>query len=313
MASTVDRIGMLDQPIYTLTKCFCLWKAVLLLIVLASPGPGYDTSTALLLSSDGEGPGNPGPGSMAWLISHIGLRLARWDSIYFLKIAQRGYLFEQEWAFGYGYTKFLSFLLPESLRSLQNLAVTGVLLSNLCHYLSVLVLYRLSQATFNSSRKNYNVVPFLAAALHIVTPAGAFISAPNGEATFSFLNFLGYYVFITALNDERQSSYFLRDLKFLFAGAFFAAATTVRSNGLLSGLLFVYDAVSGLHQIITHGPSWHIIRRLAMVCTGGSLILIGIVGPQYVAYKDFCLARNPRPWCNRLFPSIYAWVQSYYW
>ncbi|EZF35377.1 hypothetical protein H109_01077 [Trichophyton interdigitale MR816] len=313
MASAVDSIGMLDRPIYTLTKCFCLWKAVLLLIVLASPGPGYDTSTALLLSSDGEGPGNPGAGSMGWLISHTGLRLARWDSIYFLKIAQRGYLFEQEWAFGYGYTKFLSFLLPESLRSLQNLAVTGVLLSNLCHYLSVLVLYRLSQATFNSNRKNYNVIPFLAAALHIVTPAGAFISAPNGEAAFSFLNFLGYYVFITALNDERQGSYCLRDLKFLSAGAFFAAATSVRSNGLLSGLLFVYDAVSGLHQIITHGLSWHVIRRLAMVCAGGSLILIGIVGPQYVAYKDFCLAEDPRPWCNRLFPSIYAWVQSYYW
>ncbi|EFR03832.1 GPI mannosyltransferase 2 [Nannizzia gypsea CBS 118893] len=310
----IDRIGTLDRPIYTLTKCFCLWKTVLLLIVLASPGPGYDTSTALLLSPDGGNAGERGAGSsVAWLISHIGHRLARWDSIYFLKLAQRGYFFEQEWAFGYGYTRFLSFLLPESLKSLQNLAVTAALLSNICHYLSVLVLYGLSRATFKGSGKNYNAFPFLASALHIITPAGAFISAPNGEAAFSFLNFSGCYAFITALNDERQGSYNLRDLKFLLAGALFAAATTVRSNGLLSGLLFAYDAVSGLHQILTHGLSWQAIRRLAMVCAGGSLILIGMVGPQYVAYKDFCLSEHPRPWCSRPFPSIYAWVQSYYW
>ncbi|KAM5487568.1 ER membrane glycoprotein subunit of the GPI transamidase complex-like protein [Microsporum canis] len=308
----IDSIGALDQPIYTLTKCFCLWKMILLLVVLASPGLGYDTSTALLLSPEGEHVRHSA-GSVAWMISRVGYRLARWDSIYFLKLAQRGYVFEQEWAFGYGYTRFLSFLLPGSLKSLQHLAVAGVILSHLCHYLSVLVLYKLSQATFKSDRSNSNALPFLASALHIITPAGAFLSAPNGEAPFSFLNFLGYYTFITGLNDERQGSYCLRDLKLLSAGALFAAATTVRSNGLLSGLLFVYDAVFGLQQIITHGLSWHVLRRLAMVGVGGSLILIGVVGPQYVAYKDFCLAEDPRPWCNRLFPSIYTWVQSCYW
>ncbi|KAM5504446.1 ER membrane glycoprotein subunit of the GPI transamidase complex-like protein [Microsporum canis] len=241
---------------------------ILLLVVLASPGLGYDTSTALLLSPEGEHVRHSA-GSVAWMISRVGYRLARWDSIYFLKLAQRGYVFEQEWAFGYGYTRFLSFLLPGSLKSLQHLAVAGVILSHLCHYLSVLVLYKLSQATFKSDRSNSNALPFLASALHIITPAGAFLSAPNGEAPFSFLNFLGYYTFITGLNDERQGSYCLRDLKLLSAGALFAAATTVRSNGLLSGLLFVYDAVFGLQQIITHGLSWHVLRRLAMV--GGSL------------------------------------------
>ncbi|EEQ33560.1 GPI mannosyltransferase 2 [Microsporum canis CBS 113480] len=266
----IDSIGALDQPIYTLTKCFCLWKMILLLVVLASPGLGYDTSTALLLSPEGEHVRHSA-GSVAWMISRVGYRLARWDSIYFLKLAQRGYVFEQEWAFGYGYTRFLSFLLPGSLKSLQHLAVAGVILSHLCHYLSVLVLYKLSQATFKSDRSNSNALPFLASALHIITPAGAFLSAPNGEAPFSFLNFLGYYTFITGLNDERQGSYCLRDLKLLSAGALFAAATTVRSNGLLSGLLFVYDAVFGLQQIITHGLSWHVLRRLAMGSLGRNM------------------------------------------
>ncbi|KAK2882626.1 hypothetical protein FQN49_000165 [Arthroderma sp. PD_2] len=306
---TIDSISALNRPIYTLTKCFCLWKTVLLLIVLASPGPGYDTSTALLLSSEEDHVRNSG--TVAWLVSHVAHRLARWDSIYFLKGAQRGYVFEQEWAFGYG--RLLSFLLPESLKSLQNLAVVGVALSHLSHYLSVVVLYKLSKATFKGDAQKSNALPFLASALHIISPAGAFLSAPYGEAPFSFLNFLGYYVFITALNDERQGSLYLRDAKFLSAGALFAAATMVRSNGLLSGLLFVYDAVFGLHQVTTKGLSWHILRRLAMVGVGGSLILTGIVGPQYVAYKEFCLAEVPRPWCNRLLPSIYTWVQTYYW
>ncbi|KAF3481377.1 GPI mannosyltransferase 2 [Arthroderma uncinatum] len=309
--TTIDNIGILNQPIYTLTKCFCLWKIVLLLIVLASPGPGYDTSTALLLSPEEEHARNSA-GTVEWLISHVAHKVARWDSIYFLKIAQRGYVFEQEWAFGYGYTRLLSFILPASLRSLQNLAVAGVVLSHLCHYLSVLVLYRLSRAIFKSDGQKSDALPFLASALHIVSPAGAFLSAPYMEAPFSFLNFSGYYMFITALNDERRGSFYLRDAKFLSAGALFAVATAVRSNGLLSGLLFVYDAVFGLHQLFTHGLSWHVLRRLAMIGAGGSLILIGIVGPQYVAYKEFCLAEVSRPWCSRLLPSIYTWVQAYY-
>jgi hypothetical protein len=36
--------------------------------------------------------------------------LTRWDAIYFASIAERGYVFEQEWAFGWGFTRLLSFL-----------------------------------------------------------------------------------------------------------------------------------------------------------------------------------------------------------
>jgi phosphatidylinositol glycan class V len=35
-------------------------------------------------------------------------KLTRWDAIYFFKAAHRGYLFEQEWAFGWGFTRVIA-------------------------------------------------------------------------------------------------------------------------------------------------------------------------------------------------------------
>jgi phosphatidylinositol glycan class V len=73
------------SPFTTLTATFLSWKAVLFAIAAGSRvGPTYDTSSSLLL-----------PASQPTLLT----RLSSWDAIYFLKDAERGYLFEQEWAF----------------------------------------------------------------------------------------------------------------------------------------------------------------------------------------------------------------------
>jgi phosphatidylinositol glycan class V len=48
------------------------------------------------------------------------LKFVGWDSVYFVHIVQNGYVFEQEWAFGYGYTKTLSFLTPGTHISFSN-------------------------------------------------------------------------------------------------------------------------------------------------------------------------------------------------
>lgn len=99
-------------PIWNLTLAFALWKSLVFLVVIACPGPGYDTSTSLLpyLTGSTADPAYP-------------LKFVRWDSIYFVHIIEHGYVFEQEWAFGYGYTKLLQILssrtaLPISLSSL---------------------------------------------------------------------------------------------------------------------------------------------------------------------------------------------------
>ena len=80
----------LDNPIRSLTVAFWLWKVLLYSVVTLCPGLGYDTSTSLLLYGDPATQSLSGP-----------LKFARWDSIYFVDIAEKGYTFEQQWAFGY--------------------------------------------------------------------------------------------------------------------------------------------------------------------------------------------------------------------
>ena len=93
-----------QRPIASLTMCFILWKSLLLAVAWISPGLGYDTSSALLLAGDGFGADVGGP------LPALSTRLTRWDAIYYAKISQRGYLYEQEWAFGWGFTRVLSLI-----------------------------------------------------------------------------------------------------------------------------------------------------------------------------------------------------------
>lgn len=82
------------NPLQALIVAFVAWKAFLLAIAAGSCfGVAYDTSASLAL--DGAGVGNS---STPTLIT----RLTSWDAVYFTQIARRGYLFEQEWAFGSG-------------------------------------------------------------------------------------------------------------------------------------------------------------------------------------------------------------------
>ncbi|QSS49377.1 hypothetical protein I7I53_09705 [Histoplasma capsulatum var. duboisii H88] len=315
---------LLDHPLSSLSVLFVFWKLLLLLAVVASPGPGYDTSTTLLPSTASAsatdssllGVGTVIGGGSGWSSSL--LKLVRWDAIYFVSIAQRGYIFEQEWAFGYGYTKLLSFLssvfwgVPDSNPDTLHVALTGIGLSHTCHYLSVLSLYGLSRTVFGDGSSR--ALPLLAAALHVISPAGAFLSAPYGEPVFSFLNFTGFYAYASALHDDRRGCVFARDVKFLVAGGLFATVTTVRSNGVLSGMLFAYDTVVGLAAIVSSGVSLSKLHRMFFVVLGGSLILLGVVGPQYRAFMVYC--RNVdvrRIWCDNTIPSVYTFVQNHYW
>lgn len=315
----------LDRPIRSLTLAFWLWKAVVFVAAVACPGPGYDTSTTLMPIEH-----------IDWSLSFPWpLKFARWDAIYFLPIAERGYVFEQEWAFSYprvlGWVVSGISLIPESYAATQltrhlgihriggrggpeTTAMVGVILSHIAHYLSVLALYLLSVNIFGLSTTKRKLVCFLSAALHIICPGGAFLSAPYGESIFSFLNISGFYLYSSSLISEKKGCSTSRDLCVLGSALLFAIATTVRSNGILSGFLFAYDALFLSWTIMTKGPSIQAIRRLLVIGLSGATVALGTLIPQAVAFDEYCLAEGDlRPWCTWVLPSIYTWVQGFYW
>jgi phosphatidylinositol glycan class V len=102
----------LRNPTQTLIAAFAAWKVFLLAVAVGScfVGAAYDTSASLLAPPlDGRGLvglGNTSTPTAATSISTttttLVTRLTSWDAIYFTQTARRGYLFEQEWAFGTG-------------------------------------------------------------------------------------------------------------------------------------------------------------------------------------------------------------------
>lgn len=144
-----------------------------------------------------------------------------------------------------------------------------------------------------------------------------FLSAPYAESSFSFLNFTGYYFYAKAMLKHGEGRSGQRDFLILLSGVVFGAATTFRGNGLLSGLLLVWDALSRGTRILRSIDIISNIRRLMIISMSGLLMACIAVMPQYLAYGEYCVRgsvdNDRRPWCSHWPPSIFTWVQRQYW
>ncbi|KAI5248274.1 mannosyltransferase [Aureobasidium subglaciale] len=327
-----SRSSLMLADIKVLAGLFVAWKLLLLCVAYASPGPGYDTSTTLLLlraqSAQSEST------LLEDLAKRLASKLVRWDALYFVSVAQRGYVFEQEWAWGWGYTKFVGLVskgrfgasdsmvpwlnstsvLPDSsLSPLYAQAYAGVLISHVAHLLSVIMLYTLVHQLPILEKTQRHKTAFLAASMHVFSSAGMFMSAPYSESLFSMLNFAGILIHARIPWNSPLEGYDASSLlSLLSSGACFGLATTVRSNGIFSGLIYFHHVYMLLHSRI------NIRTMITIVFIGLSamMVLSGMLFPQYMAYQDFCARPSdgePRPWCSRTLPSVYSWVQEHYW
>lgn len=280
---------------------FLVTKLLILSIVCLCPAP-YDTSTLLLLDSvEADKP-------LVWrAIAHVVQRLAIWDNVFYTTMAQRGSLYEHEWAFGrlLWYTFRLASkyfvspclkLLGSPLPDLYNYAIAGVMLSNVSHLVATYMLYFLTKRIFPKNGKRFAL---LAAYSHILTPAGIFLMAGYGESTFALLTFAGLY---------------LRELNwYIPAGLCFALSTGIRGNGIFWGVVFAADLLYYLFQSFRKRK--FPFRLIGSIIAGGAILGSAFIYIQWSAYTTFCTDNQTelRPWCEQQPPLIFTFVQKHYW
>lgn len=187
----------------------------------------------------------------------------------------------------------------------------AICIAHTAHLLSALTLFSLTSALFPSSTSSGFALT--AALLHILSPAGLFLSAPYAESSCALLSFLGCLLF-TKSRTPSGATTTGHDLLVLAAGVILGAATTLRSNAILNGLLLLEEALRTLYDL-TNGLHLANVRRLLAAGIGGLCVGVGFLLPQYIAYVEYCTPSDiqPREWCERNIPSIYTFVQDHYW
>jgi len=209
-----------------------------------------------------------------------------------------------------------------SLEGVRGMAIAAMFIANISHLLSVLVLYRLAK-TLTPAAKTASI-PFVAAALHIISPAGLFLSAPYAESLFSLLQFSAILLYCwstpglahTGSTPETTSQRAIsHDVYLLLSGLLFATAATVRGNALFAGSIYAYDGMALLPHLLPLPRSFKTVRHAISVILAGLLILAGFAYPQFLAYQEYCTGNvAPVPdWCSEVPASIYAYVQNHYW
>ena len=208
----------------------------------------------------------------------------------------------------------------------------GILLANAFHLLSAIVLYRLGLLVWRDHSKRA-LLSLLGAVLHVISPAGLFLSAPYAESSCSLFSFAGYLLYARSCLAGKPVA---RDAYLVLAGVSFGIATAFRSNGILNGIPFAWEFYQALPRFARSlistsgrgGPeqtqalrSMDAVRRLLALGLGGVAVAAGSIVPQAVAYQRFCSdassisaeAVSRRPWCQGYVPSIYTFVQQHYW
>lgn len=219
--------------------------------------------------------------------------------------AVKGKVYEQEWAFGIG--------MPAAVRSICGLlnlqrweALVAIAISHVSHLVAVLALYQLTIVLCNDRKLAY-----LASVVHVLSPAGLFISAPYAESPFACMSFVGNLLYAISLKSSPDS--LKRNLAVVGAGLSYGISCTLRSNGLFGGVLFAVETVKCL-LALRNGFSISKILRLVAPLIGGILVAVGFVAPQVLAWMRYCNGNEEqRAWCGHRIPSIYTFVQAEYW
>ena len=254
-----------------------------------------------------------------WTLEKIFGGFGKWDAVYFLKIAEQGYKYEQYMAF-FPFYPWLLRILARTLHPLlqyfvseRNLLLTcGWVLNTVFFALAAVSLYRLTHGLFR--KKNLALVSTL---LFCFNPASVFMASLYTESLFCCLQFTA----LCYLEEERPT----------LAVLLFGLGCAARSNGVIScGFVthqiikhFVSDELDSLKSTARlfnlFNLSNAVMASLKLSIFNG-IILAPFILFQLYGYVLYCipLADVTRdtaysPWCDKLIPLPYSYIQDRYW
>ena len=191
------------------------------------------------------------------------------------------------------------------------------MIAHLSHLASTLLLYALAVQIAPGEQTTRKSIAKLTACLHILSPAGLFLSTPYAESLFACLNFSGFL--FCARSWQTPESFrdsVVSSIYIVVSGACFGLASTARGNGALSALVYVEPGLILLGRLARRPLDFTALLQAAATGAAGLLTIAGVVFPQYIAYRQYCTndpGHYPQPWCSKVLPSVYTYVQEHYW
>ncbi|KAI8642024.1 GPI mannosyltransferase 2 [Parasitella parasitica] len=219
----------------------------------------------------------------------------RWDALYFLHIAEKGYVLEQETAFFpvmpllarlAANTVFLP--LQSLLGNRYTLLLSGIMIANVSFVLAAGALYKLTLAALPKSKH----LAYVSSIAFCLSPPAMFMSSFYTESLFAFMSFTGMR--------------WVTQKKYLQSALIWGIVSAVRSNAIVYSGFFFYDLV--WIRLINRQ---NFITGLLRSVIYASITASGFALFQYYVYSEFCSL--DRPWCMQRLPLVYSFVQKEYW
>ncbi|KAI5953380.1 GPI18 [Candida jiufengensis] len=276
------------NSIWKLFKSFLILKLFQLVIVYLTPSR-FDTSSDLLLPKSQN------------VVHEILNKLITWDSVYFNDLFVNDIKYEHQFVFCPGWIYFIKALPFDSYYSKQLLSI---IISNACHFLSVLTLYLISIDVFgHESNLNY-----YSSLMMVFSPAGIFLTTNYSENLCNLLTLLTLLCYYASVDFNNVTTKTKKKIKnqvlYVFSGIVCAYGYTVRANTLLLGILYLFD----LYDF--YMVDKNIQFSLLSVVTG-SILGFTFIGQNLYHYLLFCPSRGE--WCTNYFPSLFQYAQDHYW
>ncbi|GAB2276370.1 hypothetical protein Dimus_011099 [Dionaea muscipula] len=228
-----------------------------------------------------------------------------WDSVYFIRIAECGYEYEQSYAFLPLLPMSISLIANKVLRPLVPfigyravLALSGYMISNVAFVLAAVYFYRLSVIALKDPEASMR-----ASALFCFNPASVFYSSIYSESLYALFSIGGLCFLMSGAN--------------LISVLWLALSGSARSNGVLNAGYFCFQSMHQIYSAIFVRKRPSMVFRILFAGALRSIcIFIPFVAFQAFGYYRICHAHDPdriRPWCKARVPLLYSFIQSHYW